>query len=323
MDDTRIEWIRNKIYLGLGITDPEVFDDLVTREDGQYENEILKFLNETPKEGCTMIFYSMLKEEEEEIEVEAEPELPELTASGDEEGEKTSTNDAAEAAAEGDELVMERVPSASARSKAADETSSVREGSQAAEAAAPQKNPETGEDMPASAAVEGAEGGGAEDGEEHQTTPPLPRTKIIIQKVIRTVMYVCYEHLPDDFADENAFYFVRNTTGPVPLPSTLDEAEEILPPLFEFGSHNAASLQMLEQLLALVYMPLLSHNGQRNESSSDGGSHKQSSVTGDDQGSEESRSRVILRDEFLMNMYTEIFIPHQPNNSPTGGRHSS
>lgn len=100
-----------------------------------------------------------------------EPELPELTASGDEEGEKTSTNDAAEAAAEGDELVMERVPSASARSKAADETSSVREGSQAAEAAAPQTNPETGEDMPASAAVEGAE-----DGEEHQTTPPLPRT---------------------------------------------------------------------------------------------------------------------------------------------------
>ena len=71
MDDTRIEWIRNKIYLGLGIADPEVFDDLVTREDGQYENEILKFLNETPKEGCTMIFYSMLKEEEEEIEVEA------------------------------------------------------------------------------------------------------------------------------------------------------------------------------------------------------------------------------------------------------------
>ena len=71
MDDTRIEWMRNKMYLGLGITDPEVFDDLLSREDGRYENEILKFLNETPKEGCTMIFYSKLKEEEEEIEVEA------------------------------------------------------------------------------------------------------------------------------------------------------------------------------------------------------------------------------------------------------------
>lgn len=71
MDDIRIEWMRNKIYLGLGITDPEVFEDLVTREDSRYESEILKFLNETPKDGCTLIFYSVLKEEEEEIEVEA------------------------------------------------------------------------------------------------------------------------------------------------------------------------------------------------------------------------------------------------------------
>lgn len=71
MDDIRIEWMRNKIYLGLGMTDPEVFEDLVTREDARYESEILKFLNETPKDGCTLIFYSVLKEEEEEIEVEA------------------------------------------------------------------------------------------------------------------------------------------------------------------------------------------------------------------------------------------------------------
>lgn len=120
-----------------------------------------------------------------------EPELPELTASGDEEGEKTSTNDAAEAAAEGDELVMERVPSASTRSKVADETSPVREGSQAAEAAAPRTNPETGEDMPAPAPVEGAEGGGAEDGEEHQTTPPLPRTvsTVVVVLTLSTLIY--------------------------------------------------------------------------------------------------------------------------------------
>ena len=59
------------MYLGLGITDTEVFDDLLSREEGRHENEILKFLNETPKDGCAMIFYSKLKEEEEEIEVEA------------------------------------------------------------------------------------------------------------------------------------------------------------------------------------------------------------------------------------------------------------
>ena len=130
--------------------------------------------------------------------------------------------------------------------------------------------------------------------------------KVIIQKVIRTVMYVCYENLPDDYGDDNAFYFVRNTTGPVALPSTLEEAEEILPPLFEFASHNGPSLQMLENLLTMVYMPLLSHNGQRNEGLSDGGSHRKTSVltgdSGQEQGLEESHTRVILRDEFLMNM---------------------
>ena len=98
-----------------------------------------------------------------------EPELPELSASGDEDGEKTSNN-GAEAAAEGDDLVMERVPSPNSR--AAEEASSIREGSQATEA--PQTNPETGEET-VSAPVEGAESG-AEEGEEHQSTPPLPRT---------------------------------------------------------------------------------------------------------------------------------------------------
>jgi len=71
MDDTRIEWMRNKVYCSLGISDPEVFEDLVTRDEGKNESEMLRFLNEDPKEGCSLLFYSMLREEEEEIEVEA------------------------------------------------------------------------------------------------------------------------------------------------------------------------------------------------------------------------------------------------------------
>lgn len=100
--------------------------------------------------------------------ISLEPELPELSASGDEDGDKTSTN-GAEAATEGDDLVMERVPSPNSR--AAEETSTVREGSQATDV--PQTNPETGEVI--AFAAEGAEGG-VEEGEEHQATPPLPRT---------------------------------------------------------------------------------------------------------------------------------------------------
>lgn len=100
--------------------------------------------------------------------ISLEPELPELSASGDEDGDKTSTN-GAEAATEGDDLVMERVPSPNSR--AAEEASTLREGSQATDV--PQTNPETGEVI--AFAVEGAEGG-VEEGEEHQATPPLPRT---------------------------------------------------------------------------------------------------------------------------------------------------
>ena len=100
--------------------------------------------------------------------ISLEPELPELSASGDEDGDKTSTN-GAEAVTEGDDLVMERVPSPNSR--AAEEASTVREGSQATDV--PQTNPETGEVI--AFAVEGAEGG-VEEGEEHQATPPLPRT---------------------------------------------------------------------------------------------------------------------------------------------------
>jgi dynein heavy chain len=121
-----------------------------------------------------------------------------------------------------------------------------------------------------------------------------------------------YEHLPEDFVDGSAFYFVRNTKGPVPLPSNIFEAEDILPPLFDFGSLNDQSLLMLEQLLTLVYIPLLSHNGShRSEGSSDvsGSDHRresnQTSVSAQDNASEateDSRSKTQLRDEFLMNM---------------------
>ena len=116
-----------------------------------------------------------------------EPEFPELTASGDEEGEKTSPS-GAELAAEGDDLLMERVPSAKA--KAAEETSSVKDGSQAAEP--PQTNPETGEEAGPSTA-EGAEGGTTEEGEEHQMTPPLPRTV--------SHLCVCCTTVPNDFVN--------------------------------------------------------------------------------------------------------------------------
>ena len=71
MDDVRFEWLRDKVYSALNITDPEVFEELLNRDDGEFERALAKFLNETPEEGkSAAIFYKKLREEEIEVEVE-------------------------------------------------------------------------------------------------------------------------------------------------------------------------------------------------------------------------------------------------------------
>lgn len=71
MDDPRIEWLRDRVYLALNIKDSEIFEDLLNRDDGEPERDISKFLNETPEDGkSTLLFYKIIQEEEEEVEVE-------------------------------------------------------------------------------------------------------------------------------------------------------------------------------------------------------------------------------------------------------------
>jgi len=71
MDDPRIEWIRNKAYLGLNIQDPAVFEQLLERDDGEGERNIAKFINDTPTEDASsLLFYKVVREEEDEMEVE-------------------------------------------------------------------------------------------------------------------------------------------------------------------------------------------------------------------------------------------------------------
>ena len=71
MDDVRFEWLRDKVYGALGVEDPEVFEELLNRDDGECERSLAKFLNETPEEGkAAAIFYKRLREEEIEVEVE-------------------------------------------------------------------------------------------------------------------------------------------------------------------------------------------------------------------------------------------------------------
>ena len=71
MDDPRIEWIRDRVYQAIDITDPDIFEELLNRDDGEAERAVAKFLNETPEDTeQSLIFYKVVQEEEEEVEVE-------------------------------------------------------------------------------------------------------------------------------------------------------------------------------------------------------------------------------------------------------------
>ena len=71
MDDARIEWLRDRVFLALNIQDVNVFDELLNRDDGEPERDIAKFLNETPEDGkSAILFYKIVKEEEIEVEIE-------------------------------------------------------------------------------------------------------------------------------------------------------------------------------------------------------------------------------------------------------------
>ncbi|ELU10552.1 hypothetical protein CAPTEDRAFT_221643 [Capitella teleta] len=94
----------------------------------------------------------------------------------------------------------------------------------------------------------------------------------------------------------------------VPLPNSIDEANDQLPAYFEMGLLNDNSLIMLEQIITQVYMPLLSFNQHKN-----GDNGNKTPVTGRSDTKEtdtkeeakkqkDSYAKSMLRDEFLINM---------------------
>uniref|UniRef100_A0A8C0KP17 Dynein axonemal heavy chain 10 n=1 Tax=Canis lupus dingo TaxID=286419 RepID=A0A8C0KP17_CANLU len=79
MDDLRVLWMRDRVYAAFGLTDPELFEELLSRDDGKVEDLILHFLNQTSEEegASTLFFYRRVQPEEVEVEVEVEVEIGE------------------------------------------------------------------------------------------------------------------------------------------------------------------------------------------------------------------------------------------------------
>ncbi|XP_033076049.1 dynein heavy chain 10, axonemal [Trachypithecus francoisi] len=86
MDDLRVLWMRDRVYAAFGITDPQLFEDLLNRDDGQGEDLILHFLNQASEEEgpSTLFIYRTIVPEEVEVEID---EIPVLSAEEEEEEE--------------------------------------------------------------------------------------------------------------------------------------------------------------------------------------------------------------------------------------------
>uniref|UniRef100_A0A8C6RAH3 Dynein, axonemal, heavy chain 10 n=1 Tax=Nannospalax galili TaxID=1026970 RepID=A0A8C6RAH3_NANGA len=72
MDDLRVLWLRDRVYTAFGLTNPKVFEELLSRDDSEVEDLILHFLNHTNDEdgAATLFFYRVLLPEEVEVEIE-------------------------------------------------------------------------------------------------------------------------------------------------------------------------------------------------------------------------------------------------------------
>uniref|UniRef100_H2ZL67 Dynein heavy chain tail domain-containing protein n=1 Tax=Ciona savignyi TaxID=51511 RepID=H2ZL67_CIOSA len=70
LDDPRIEWIRDRVCLGLNIKDNEVFTEMLSRFEGEEEVKLQHFFNDSSDEEGTsaLLFYSLTVEEMEEVE---------------------------------------------------------------------------------------------------------------------------------------------------------------------------------------------------------------------------------------------------------------
>ena len=83
----------------------------------------------------------------------------------------------------------------------------------------------------------------------------FPQT-LVKNKVRKRQLFMCYKHLPEAVSTVG-FFFSRTTSDPIPVPSSSEEANSLLPKCFETGSINSKPLNALERVLTHVYIPML------------------------------------------------------------------
>ena len=83
---------------------------------------------------------------------------------------------------------------------------------------------------------------------------------MVKKKITKFELLMCYKHLPEDVSAVG-FYFLRILTDSIPIPSSSEHADSILPAYFETGTINHKPLNALERMMKHIYMPMLMIKG--------------------------------------------------------------
>ncbi|CAH2295752.1 dynein heavy chain 10, axonemal [Pelobates cultripes] len=306
LDDPRLEWIRDRVYGAFGLSDPACFEELLNRNDGQHEGKLLKFLNETSAEegASTLLFFKRVREEEVEVEIAIEPEeflQLDNVPHGDHMINKLELEEL-------DKELVDTDLVHSSDDKHAQEP--------LRDTVTPNKDL-AGKAIIKTETSETASVLGSTHEESHEEdAPSFPLTKMIRQTVYRTFLHVSFNCIPEEFANSNALYFLRNSQETILEPNDIQEANDVMPMFLEYGILNGHSLMMLKQVFAQVFMPLLSYNQHKNGDIStqldqpqpEGSDEEPDDRDVNKEPTQELRSVQLIRDELLMNM--QKFLNH-------------
>ncbi|XP_021113285.1 dynein heavy chain 10, axonemal isoform X2 [Heterocephalus glaber] len=221
MDDLRVLWMRDRLYAAFGLSDPQLFEELLSRNEGEAEDLILHFLNRRSEEEATSALFFYRATEPEEVEVELESEVSVL--SREEEGEEEEEEEEEEPAYQKPKALAQNLQLSS------DST------------------------VPPVLGLEDEE-------QDREASDNAPTRRLVKRIVDRMYLQVLCTPVPEECLRRNVVFFLRNTAETIPEPGDMAEAMELMPEILEYGVLGAHLLHFLKDVLCQVFLPALSFN---------------------------------------------------------------
>ncbi|XP_053509735.1 dynein axonemal heavy chain 10 isoform X2 [Ictalurus furcatus] len=230
LDDPRLQWIRDRVNAAFHLPEPDCFEELLSRGDGEEERKILQFLNQVTEEEITSALLLFKRIWEEEVQVMIPIEKPKESPDPEEDGAQANRCSSAVPPIETPISEREKSPTEKITNEQRTSEGLSRDG------LCPTADPST-------------------DG---TLDPVKVDERVEIQTVYHVELHVAVNYIPQRFMKSNVLYFLRNTNETIIEPVDIKEANELMPKLLEIGMMNGHQLLTFRNVFQHVYMPLLS-----------------------------------------------------------------